>query len=199
MTSKNEKYYQHYNGEISRSLCNLQTTGLDGCEIPDETAFLRWVSLTRDVEGNRRTVYFVGNGASCAMASHMAADTLKNGRLRAMAFNDPPLLTAVSNDMDFRECFAEPIRRFGLPGDLLTTISSSGNSPNIIRAIEVARQAGMSVVTLSGMNDQNQSRGLGDVNFYVPARTYGIIECAHQVLLHCWLDLYMGIEEWESD
>ncbi len=175
------------------------TTGRDGAEMADEAAFRRWVSMTRDVEGNRRTVYFVGNGASAAMASHMAADALKNGQLRAMAFNDAPLLTAVSNDIAFENCFAEPIRRFGIQGDLLTTISSSGNSPNILKAIEAARAQNMRVVTLSGMKPDNKSRVLGDVNFYVPAKTYGIVECAHQVLLHCWLDLYMGIEEWEGE
>ena len=175
------------------------TTGRNGEAMADEAAFRRWVSMTRDVEGNRRTVYFAGNGASAAMASHMAADTLKNGQLRAMAFNDPALLTAVSNDIAFENCFAESISRFGMQGDLLTTISSSGNSPNIIKAIEAARQQNMRVVTLSGMKPDNKSRMLGDVNFYVPAKTYGIVECAHQVLLHCWLDLYMGIEEWETE
>ncbi len=199
MTSKQEKYYQLYNREITRSLEGLLTTGREGTEMADEAAFRRWVSMTRDVEGNRRTVYFAGNGASAAMASHMAADALKNGRLRAMAFNDPSLLTAVSNDIAFENCFAEPIRRFGLQGDLLTTISSSGNSPNILKAIEAAREQNMRVVTLSGMKPDNKSRTLGDVNFYVPAKTYGIVECAHQVLLHCWLDLYMGIEEWEEN
>ena len=198
MTSTQSKYYHMYNREIARALEGLLTTGPDGQEMSDEAAFRRWVSMSRDVQGNRRTIYFVGNGASAAMASHMAADALKNGELRAMAFNDAPLLTAVSNDIAFEQCFAEPIRRFGLRGDLLITISSSGNSGNILQAIESARERHIRVVTLSGMKPDNKSRSLGDVNFYVPARTYGIVECAHQILLHCWLDLYMGIEEWRE-
>lgn len=199
MTSTQEKYYRHYSREITRSLEGLRTTGQDGSEITDEAAFRRWVSMTRDVKGNRRTIYFAGNGASAAMASHMAADAVKNGGLRAMAFNDSSLLTALSNDIAFTDCFAEPIRRFGQSGDVLITISSSGNSKNILRAIEVAREQHIRVITLSGMTSNNGSRTRGDVNFYVPAKTYGIVECAHQVLLHCWLDLYMGIEEWQED
>ena len=51
----------------------------------------------------------------------------------------------------------------------------------------------MSVVTFSGLKPDNKSRKKGDLNFYVPAKTYGIVECAHQVLLHAWLDKYMGL------
>lgn len=187
------KYYEKYNNDVSLALSNTAATTEKSLSIDSETAFRQWVSMTRDVFGNKQTIYFIGNGASAAMASHMAADAVKNGKLRAMVFNDLSLMTAVSNDLDYTECFAEPLRRFGLPGDLLISISSSGNSPNIIKGIEAAREQQLGVVTLSGMSPDNQSRKLGDVNFYVPADTYGIVECAHQVLLHCWLDLYMGV------
>lgn len=189
-------YYEQYSHEITRSLQGLQTTDKTGRSIPRETAFRRWCSMTRDVFGNKRMIYFAGNGASAAMASHMAADSAKNGRLRAMAFNDVALMTAVSNDISYSDCFAEPLRRFGLAGDLIVTISSSGNSENIIRAIEVGRSLEVGIVTLSGMEQDNSSRSLGDVNFYVPAKTYGIVECCHQILLHCWLDQFMGVAEW---
>ena len=80
---------------------------------------------------------------------------------------------------------------------MVVTISSSGNSGNVIRAIEEARKMGLKVITLSGLKPDNSSRKLGDVNFYVPGRTYGIVECAHQVLLHMLIDAFMGIEEWQ--
>ena len=57
----------------------------------------------------------------------------------------------------------------------------------------------MKVVTFSGLRPDNISRKLGDLNFYIPAKTYGIVECAHQVLLHLWLDQYMQIYEWERE
>ena len=74
---------------------------------------------------------------------------------------------------------------------MLITISSSGNSPNIIKAINTARELGVFIVTLSGKKEDNQSRRLGDLNFYVPLDTYGLVESAHAVLLHCWLDMYL--------
>ena len=55
----------------------------------------------------------------------------------------------------------------------------------------------MNVVTFSGLKPDNYSRRMGDINFYVPAKTYGIVECSHQVLLHAWLDKYMGVLEWD--
>jgi len=191
-----QHYYERYSHEITGSLKNLQTTDETGRSIPTETAFRRWCAMTRDVFGNKRMIYFAGNGASAAMASHMAADCAKNGGLRAMAFNDLALMTAVSNDISYSACFSEPLKYFGLSGDLMVTISSSGNSENIIRAIEAGRSLEVGIVTLSGMEQDNSSRGLGDVNFYVPAQTYGIVECCHQILLHCWLDQFMGVAEW---
>lgn len=127
------------------------------------------------------------------MASHMAADASKNGNFRSLAFNDPALLTAVSNDIAYEECFAVPLKRFANPSDGLVSISSSGNSKNVIRAIETARELKMQVITLSGMSPDNKSRKMGDINFYIPADTYGIVEVTHQALLHCWLDLFMEI------
>ena len=85
--------------------------------------------------------------------------------------------------------------RFADPGDVLVTISSSGNSPNIIRAIETASEMGLTVVTLSGMGPDNRSRGMGNLNFYIPADTYGAVEASHQVVLHGWLDRFMEMDK----
>jgi len=115
------------------------------------------------------------------------------------AFSNSALLTAMGNDLGFEEAFAAPLSWYAQSGDLLVTISSSGNSANIIKTIETARSKGMSVVTLSGLKPDNKSRQLGDLNFYIPAKTYGIVECAHQVLLHLWLDKFMGVTEWERE
>ena len=52
----------------------------------------------------------------------------------------------------------------------------------------------MTIVTFTGLKEQNKSRSLGDLNFYVPAKTYGIVECAHQILLHLWIDMYMDVQ-----
>lgn len=131
---------------------------------------------------------FIGNGGSAAIASHLAVDYWKNGGLPALAFNDAALLTCISNDFGYERVFAEPIQRFGRPGDLLVAVSSSGRSPNILRGVEVGRKVGCQVVTLSGFDDSNALRRTGDLNFYVPSHSYGIVEITHLSLLHAILE-----------
>jgi D-sedoheptulose 7-phosphate isomerase len=182
-----------YLASLRGGLEALVVTGAQGDALTPVDAFGRWVELTRRVHERGRWIYFIGNGGSAGIASHMAADACKNGQLRALAFNDPALLTAVSNDTAYSEVFALPLLRLGRRGDLLITISSSGNSPNILRGLEAAREIGMHTVTLSGMGADNRSRALGDLNFYVPCHRYGWTECAHQLIVHYWFDQYLDL------
>lgn len=155
---------------------------------PDE-AFDRLCRLTSGVLATRGTIFFCGNGASATMASHAAADLEKNALVRTDVFTDPALLTAVANDICFSEVFAEPLRRKMRPGDMLVAVSSSGNSPNVLKACAEAHVQGGSVVTLSAMKPDNGLRLAGDLNFYVPAPDYGLAESAHAIILHYWIDL----------
>ena len=185
--------WQDYLTAVSSGLRDLTITDGTGTTLTPEGGFQRWVEITREVHAHGRNVYVIGNGASAAMASHMTADACKNGGLRAQAFNDASLLTATGNDLAFEQVFAVPLARFGRAGDLLITISSSGRSPNIVRALETARATPMRIVTLSGKDAGNPSRALGDVNFYIPCRRYGWIESAHHVIMHYWLDQYVSL------
>ena len=187
--------YLDYIQQLSQCLGALVVTDREGQILNTEEGLRRWCAITVDLQKTNNTMYFVGNGASAMMASHMAADASKNGGFRARAFNDPALMTAVSNDICYEQSFATPLERFANSGDVLVTISSSGDSPNVVSAIEVARVLKMRVITLSGMKQDNKSRQIGDLNFYVPAKTYGLAECCHQSILHCWLDVFMENQE----
>lgn len=180
-----------YLGSVVSALEKVQVSDSKGDALAVDEGFSRWCRITVELKEANATMYFIGNGASAMMASHMAADASKNGAFCSLAFNDTALLTAVSNDTSYEYCFTFPLKRFAKPGDVLVTISSSGNSLNIVRAIQCAKELALSVVTLSGMSQDNLSRGLGDLNFYVPADTYGIVEASHQVILHCWLDMFV--------
>jgi len=157
-----------------------------------ETAFDELFDRAHGAKQKNATIFLIGNGASASMASHVAADLAKNANLRTMVLYDPSLLTAVGNDIGFSEVFSEPLQRFGSKEDLLVAISSSGRSPNILNAIKTARSNGMGVVTFSAMDSDNPLRQLGDLNFYVPALTYGHAESAHAALLHYWIDLHVA-------
>jgi D-sedoheptulose 7-phosphate isomerase len=185
--------WAEYRDTLSAVLERMEVTGRDGASLATTDAFAQWVRLAHEVHEAGGTLYFAGNGGSAMIASHMAADASKNGGLRGVAFHDAALLTAISNDITFEDVFALPLARLGRRGDLLMTISSSGNSPNIVRALETARRIGMHLVTLSGKQPQNRSRALGDLNFYVPADRYGWVECAHQLIIHYWFDQYLNV------
>jgi D-sedoheptulose 7-phosphate isomerase len=185
--------WQDYLTAVSSGLRDLTVTDDAGATLPAADGFQRWIDITHDVHTRGQSVYVIGNGASAAMASHMAADACKNGGLRAQAFNDPSLLTATGNDLAFEQVFALPLARFGRAGDLLITISSSGRSPNIVRALEGARALRLRIVTLSGKDAGNPSRGFGNVNFYIPSSRYGWVESAHHLIMHYWLDQYVNV------
>lgn len=148
--------------------------------------YLKMVKETLGPQGAR--IFFVGNGGSAAIASHMAADFQKNGHMPTMCFNDAASLTCISNDIAFDTVFANPLAHHARWGDVLFAISSSGMSENIIRAATYGARHHMNVVTLSGFDPGNDLRKLGSVNFYVPSRSYGTVETAHLAILHSLLD-----------
>lgn len=121
----------------------------------------------------------------------MSHDCFQNADFLTETVSETSHLTAISNDISYEDVFAYRIEKMLGENDMLITISSSGNSLNIIKAIQTARKLGTFIVTLSGKKDDNRSRQLGDLNFYVPLDTYGLVESAHAVLLHCWLDMYL--------
>jgi D-sedoheptulose 7-phosphate isomerase len=185
--------WEDYFAALCSGLTALAFTDKTGRTLTVEDGFHRWVAMTHDIETRGSNLYLIGNGASASMASHFAADACKNGGLRAQAFNDVSLLTATANDHVYEEVFALPLERLARPGDLLVAISSSGSSPNIVRALERAQALRLQIVTLSGRNPDNPSRRLGDVNVYVPNARYGWIEPSHHVVLHYWLDQYLNL------
>ena len=185
------EHYQNYVNKTHQALVHMIVTDRSQKAMETEEGLQKWCTFTAQLRNNNATMFFIGNGASAAMASHMAADAAKNGGFRSMAFNDSALMSAVSNDISYEQVFAVPLQRFASTGDILVTISSSGKSPNIVAAIQAAQNIGLKIITLSGMQPDNTSRQLGDINFFIPAMTYGLVEVSHQVILHCWLDTFM--------
>jgi D-sedoheptulose 7-phosphate isomerase len=140
------------------------------------------------------TVYFIGNGGSAAIASHMATDFWKNGGMRAMAFNDSSLLTCIGNDYGYPHVFEKPLEMFLRPGDALIAISSSGRSQNILKGVAAAQAKQCPAITMSGFTADNPLRATGAVNFFVPSGKYGPVEVIHQYLVHFILDALMANE-----
>lgn len=174
--------------ELSMAVRDVEVSDASGRRLDFLTGLEQGITLVRSQTGAGRKVMFIGNGGSAAIASHQALDYWRNGGMRAVAFNDPVLLTCLGNDFGYPTVFERAIDMFADPGDVLAAISSSGRSENILRGARKAREKRCVVVTMSGFDADNPLRALGDLNFYVPARSYGAVEIAHLSLCHCILD-----------
>jgi len=139
--------------------------------------------IVRAVADQGGKVILVGNGGSAAMASHVAVDLTKAAGIRAVNFNEADLLTCFANDYGYENWVSEALKAYADPGDLAILISSSGQSPNILRGFEQAREMGLSVACLSGFSEDNPLRGRGDVDLWVDSHSYNVVEMTH----HIWL------------
>jgi len=184
-----KSHVDSYFEDLADALAKMECTGAEGRRLERAAAYERTLEIALEATGRGGKLMFVGNGGSAGIASHMAIDFSKNGGMPAMCFNDGAALTCLGNDFGYEEVFAKQLQFHARPGDVLFAISSSGASPNILRAVEVAREIGCRVITISGFRVDNPLRALGEVNFHVGACEYGIVEVAHTALIHAVVDL----------
>lgn len=133
-------------------------------------------------------VLSAGNGGSLCDAMHFAEEF--TGRFRSnrralpvMALADPTHITCVGNDYGFDEIFSRGVEAFGRPGDIFVGLSTSGNSPNIIKAVEKAKENKMKVLLLLG-KDGGKLAGKADIEFIIPGKTSDRIQEVHMTILH---------------
>lgn len=154
----------------------------------DEAAMQQLAAVFIETRRSKNQVFFIGNGGSAAIASHMTADFMKNGGMKTCSLYDSSLLTCMGNDYGYEAVFSSPLELLAEAGDLLVAVSSSGNSPNIVHAVETARSKGMRVITFSGFAKDNRIIQLGDYNVYVPVSHYGMVESIHNLILQQLVD-----------
>jgi len=156
----------------------------------DQDQVKQVIEVLLDAWRRQKYVFIVGNGGSAATASHFANDLNKGtlvpgkARFRAVALTDNvPLMTAWANDTAYENIFAEQLVNFVAPGDIVIGISTSGNSANVLRAVEVARAAGAITVAWTGKSG-GRLKDLVDYCIHVPTDCTQQIEDAHMVLDH---------------
>ncbi len=137
-----------------------------------------------------------GNGASASIASHLATDFSKQGGVRAMAFNDANLITALGNDCGYENWIAKALDFYADKGDVLILISTSGKSPNVVKAAHHAKELGLYVAAFTGFAQDNPFGAASDINFWVDSRSYNIVECTHMIWLTAAVDLLIGASEY---
>jgi D-sedoheptulose 7-phosphate isomerase len=135
-----------------------------------------------------KSLFFLGNGGSNSICSHMMEDFMKLAGYPTYSFSDAALITCYANDFGYEKAMAEWMKLYFTADDLLVAVSSSGESKNILNAVAFAKARAGKVITLSAFKPDNSLRKSGDINFYVDVNSYGIAECYHQVILHIILD-----------
>jgi D-sedoheptulose 7-phosphate isomerase len=143
-----------------------------------------------DVVGRNGTIFSCGNGGSAAIANHLACDCLKGVRTdttikpRVSSLSATiELITAIANDIGYDEIFSYQLASLAKPGDLLITISSSGESPNIVKAIAWAKDNGLRTISMTGFKGGASAKA-ADINLHVDAHNYGVVEDIHQSMMH---------------
>lgn len=166
---------------------NLLTTA---ASVVDRAQLRRAADIIERTAQGDGTIFACGNGGSAAIANHLACDCLKGirtdtglkPRVTSLA-SGIELLTAIANDIGYDDVFVYQLQSLARPGDMVMAISSSGQSPNIVKALSWARENGIASVAMTGFNG-GQAAALADVNLHVHAENYGIVEDLHQSLMH---------------
>ena len=174
-------YHLNYFKSINQGLLD-SLFFLDQQKSDPELFFQKIKDQMKGLRANKNKIYFFGNGASAAFANHMALDFSKNGKILARSLSDSALLTALSNDYSYENAMLEYLKIEGVTkDDLVITISSSGNSPNIVSVLNYCKENNINSLALSGLKNNNKSITLADYSIYVPMKTYGMVECIHQI------------------
>jgi D-sedoheptulose 7-phosphate isomerase len=144
----------------------------------------------REAREAGRRIFVCGNGGSASTASHFACDVVKGAsynrdrRFRIMALTDQlPTITAYANDVSYECVFVEQLRNFAKPGDLVMAISGSGNSPNVLRAVEYANSIDCRTIGMTG-RDGGKLGPISQLNIHVPVPHMGRIEDGHMIVCH---------------
>lgn len=175
--------------QLFQLILGAKVTDIRGTELSLDDGVQKAADVIVSVRSDRNKIMIIGNGGSAAIASHAHNDLCKRAGIRALVFNEAPLLTALANDYGYASVFERPLEMWAEQGDLLLAISSSGRSESILRAAQVALKRRCRVITLSGFASDNPLHSMGHINFYIASSEYGEVETAHSVIMHFLTDL----------
>lgn len=190
-------YSKDYFNLIHNGLERMVVTNSQGESVDPNEGLELWATKAYYIKQNTQgLIFFCGNGASATMAEHMSHDWFQNAVINTTTCSETSHITAISNDLSYEDVFSYRVNRIISERDMFVGISSSGNSPNIIKALETAKSKRAFTISISGKREDNKLRRMADLNFYVPLFNYGEVESAHAILLHAaldfFLDKYMG-------
>ena len=161
-----------------------------GFESIDLVNFEKIINVLETAIKRKSTIYTCGNGGSSSIAEHFACDFLKGVStdtsiqplIHSLSSNTPTI-TAVANDISYDDIFSFQLEKYGKDGDILICVSSSGNSPNIIKALSMAKLKNIESIAFVGFAG-GESKNISDNCIHIPNKNYGIVEDIHHSLMH---------------
>ncbi len=172
-------YAKSYFAEVAKAAASIDSKKLNQA-----------VQLLTRIYSAGGMLFSCGNGGSAAIANHLVCDHSKLVRTdtdllsRIVSLSSTiEIITAIGNDISYDEIFSHQLKTLAKPGDALITISSSGDSENIVRAAQWAKENDIPVISMTGFTG-GRSASIADVNLHVAADNYGVIEDTHQSLMH---------------
>jgi D-sedoheptulose 7-phosphate isomerase len=171
---------------------NYKKTIIDVIDTLNDEEIGKFIDMLIEAYENDKFIFVIGNGGSAANASHLAQDLAKGTRhskeqkkrIKALSLTDnTPFLTAQGNDEGYDSIFEQQLRTFSAPGDYLIAISGSGNSPNIINAIEWANNNGIKTIGITGYNG-GKLRKMASHTVHVPLNEMCTAESIHSIIFH---------------
>jgi len=170
--------------KFSDVLVSCEITKKNGVLLEQEDGLMSVMQVLARVRERKGSVYIIGNGGSASIASHAAIDLLHVAGMRAFTLHDSALITCMANDYGYEHSFSRVLEQVFEPDDVLIAISSSGNSLNIRNSVAQVIARGGVVITLSGFANDNPLRCMGNINIWLDAMDYGLVEIGHQFILH---------------
>lgn len=184
------QYFDQYRARLQAALSDVDLEALDKAR--------KAIEFSSASGGH---VYAIGNGGSASICDHLCCDWTKGTSAPGFAavkthslVANVALFSAIANDFSYENVFVQQVKYYMKPGDTLVAISSSGNSENIVRAVTAARALGAVSIGLSGFSG-GRLREAADVSIHVPVNNYGIVEDAHQLVMHVLGQFIAGVRD----
>ena len=182
LDQKEEKFFNDYWNTYKRILFKSK----------DNEKFVQIKKVFKQVSQDGGKIIFVGNGASASLASHAATDLTKQGKIKSIALNDHNLITALSNDYGYEKWVEKALSYYSSKKDMLVLISVSGESPNLINALNYAKTNSLITLSITGACKENTLRTSADYSLWVDSKSYNVVESIHTIWVTLIIDLIIG-------
>jgi len=150
---------------------------------------VEFANEVKKLAGKNNKLIFMGNGASNTIASHGSLDYMNQTGIKSICLNDPAIITAFANDFGYDMAWERYTKINWEKGDILICISSSGNSPNVVKSAEYVKSQGGNVIAFTGFNIDNKLSKIANKNFWVNSKHYNVVEAIHNLWVAMICDL----------